>query len=147
MKHGTHRNDTRQIVYCRINPLTETEASAANPSNVTEIIIDLRVEIALENMTAFYSLIHKDQCNIVDCYRAWYFYKCLHYDEALQLCERFLNEPDLQSDIKEHSFANVFGIPPLDSLFYGDVHCRAVSVWISHTLLFLDTSGRVSEQI
>ena len=78
----------------------------------------------METMKSFYRVIRRDfgvECNTVDCYRALYLYKCRHYVEVLQLCERILNEPDLQSDIKIFSFANVSMIPPLDSFFDGDV--------------------------
>src|SRR6218665_2846495 len=89
MKSGIQFNAGRQIVYRRTDHLTETEATATNPSNVKEtIIIDLLMEIALENMTSFYSAIFKDfgvECHTVDCYRALHLYKCRHYDEVLQL--------------------------------------------------------------
>jgi len=135
MKSVTQCNDAKQIVYRRIDFSTDRGATATHPSIVKEVVIDLMMEIALDNMTSFYSLILKDfglQCNIVDCYSALYLYKCLQYDDTLQLCERILNEPDRQSYIKEFSFANVFLIPPLDSFFDGHVQ----SLLGFHTLFY-----------
>ena len=93
------------------------------------------MEIALENMTSFYSLMLKDfglTCNTVDCYHALYLYKCRQYDGALELCEIILNEPDLQNNTKERSFANILVMPPLNSFFDGDVH----SLLGFHTLFY-----------
>ena len=135
MKSGTQRSDSRQIVYRRMDSLTEAEASVTNLSIVKDTVIDLLMEIALENMTSFYTAILDNfgiQCNTADCYRALYLYKCLQYDEVLCLCERILNEPDLQSNIKGLSFANVFVIPPFDSFFDGDVQ----SLLGFHTLFY-----------
>src|SRR6218665_3908627 len=76
LKSRTQRSDVRQIVYCRVDSLTETEATATNPSIVEDTVIELLIGIALENMMSFYTVILKDfgmQCNVVDCYRALYF--------------------------------------------------------------------------
>jgi len=135
LKSRTQRSDVRQIVYCRVDSLTETEATATNPSIVEDTVIELLMGIALENMMSFYTVILKDfgmQCNVVDCYRALYFYKCRNYDEMLQLCERILNEPDMLTNLKTFSYANVFMIPPLDSFFDGDVQ----SLLGFHTLFY-----------
>jgi len=135
MKLGSQRNDASQIVYRRIASLAEAETTATNPSIVKEKVIDLLMEIALENMTSFYRMILKDigiQCNTADCYRDLYLYKRLQYDEVLYVCERILNEPDLQGDIKELSFANVLVMPPIDSFFDGDVQ----SLLGFHTLFY-----------
>src|SRR6218665_539438 len=128
VKYGTQRNYATQIVYRRID-------STTNSLIAKETVIELLMEIALENMTSFYSVILKDfgiQCNTANCYRALYLYNCLQYDEAVQLCEGILNEPDLQSDIKELSFANVFVMPPLHTFF--DVHVQ--SLLGIHTLFY-----------
>src|SRR6218665_420927 len=135
MKLGAKRIDARQIVYRRIDFSTESKAATTNLSIVKETVIDLLMEIALENMTSFYSVILKDfgiRCNTVDCYHALYFYKCLLYDEVLHLCEIILNEPDLHSDLEGISFANVSVIPPLNSFFDGDVQ----SLLGFHTLFY-----------
>src|SRR6218665_2502740 len=131
----TQRKDVRQLVYRRIDILTETEATGTIPSIVKATVIDLLMEVSLENMTSFYNLILKDfglQCNIVDCYRALYLYKCLQYDEVLYLSGIILNEPDLCSNLTELSFANVLVIPPFDSFFDGDVQ----SLLGFHTLFY-----------
>ena len=39
----------------------------------------------------------------------------------LHLCERILNEPDLQNNLKTFAFANVLLLPPFDSFFDRDV--------------------------
>ena len=132
IKSGTQGNAERQIVYQRIVDVPDTEARA---TIVKETLIDLLTGIDLENMTSFYGMILRDfdmQCNIVDCYRALYFYKCRQYGEALQLCERILNESDLQNDLNRFSFANVSVIPPLDSFYDGDVQ----SLLGFHTLFY-----------
>ena len=80
-------------------------------------------------------MFHNDfgiKCNTVDCYRALYLYKCRQYDQVLHLCERILHEPDLQSDLKEFSFANVLLLPPLDSYFDRDIQ----SLLGFHTLFY-----------
>src|SRR6218665_191960 len=135
LKLGTLLIDPRQIVYRRIDILTETEVTATNPSIVKETVIDLLIEIALENMISFYSVILKDfgiQCNTVDCYRALYLYKRLQYDEVLYLCDIIVNEPDLHCRWKELSLANVLVIPPSHNFFAGDVQ----SLLGFHTLVY-----------
>ena len=72
------------------------------------------------------------QCNTADCYRALNLYKCRRYNELLNLCELSLHAPDLQSDLKKYSFANVLVFPPLDSLFDGDLQ----SLLGFHTLFY-----------
>src|SRR6218665_115786 len=123
MKSGTHFN----AVYRRTDYLAGPEATSSNRSIIKETVIDLLMEIAVENMTSFYSVILKDfgvECNIVDCYSALYLYKCRHYDEVLQLCERILNEPDWKKpDVKDCLFTYVFVTPPFDSFFDGEVQC------------------------
>src|SRR6218665_3416240 len=98
-------------------------------------------------MTSFYNVICKEfgiLCNTADCYRALYLYNCRKYDELLHLCEQILNEPDLTSELKEFSFANVLVIPPLDSFFDRDVQ----SLLGIHTLFYClfplnDDSGKL----
>src|SRR6218665_1159475 len=112
------------IVYRGPDSLRETEVSTVNPSTVRERVIDTLMECAVENMTLFYNLIRKDYgviSNRADCYRALYLYKCRQYDQVFYLCERILKEPDLRSDLKKYSFANVLLCPPLDSFFDRDV--------------------------
>ena len=139
MKSGTHVNAVRQIVYLRLDSLTETYPTAVNPLTVKETVIHVLMEYALENMTSFYSGLCKDlaiQCNTAECYRALYLYKCRQYDQVLDLCERILKESDLQSTLKKFSFANVLLLPPLDSFFDSDVQ----SLLGFHTLFYYSSS-------
>ena len=135
MKSSICFKHIRECVYRRTDSLTANATFSVNPLIVKEKLIDALTEYALENMTSFYSVIRKDfdiQCNTADCYRALYLYKCRQYDEVLHLCERILNEPDLQSDLKEFAFANVLLLPPLDSFFDRDVQ----SLLGFHTLFY-----------
>src|SRR6218665_2997668 len=128
-------NVTRQIVYRRIDSFTDSDLISVNPVTVNETVIWILMEYALENMTSFYRVIRADygiQCNTADCYRASYFYKCLKYKEALNLCEQILHEPDLQRDLKEFSMTNVLLMPPLDLFFDGDMQ----SLLGFHTLFY-----------
>jgi len=93
--------------------------------NKHELTCVLR-EFALENMASFYYAIGKDfgiHCNVVDCYRAAHLYQRRNYPEVLNLCERILDKPELQSDLKQLAFTNVMVVPPLDSFFDTDVQC------------------------
>src|SRR6218665_6787 len=86
-------------------------------------------------MTSFYNVICKEfgiLCNTADCYRALYLNNCRKHDELLHLCEQILNEPDLTSELKKFSFANILVIPPLDSFFDRDVQ----SLLGFHTLFY-----------
>src|SRR5688572_21397054 len=103
--------------------------------DVKETVIGVLMECALENMTSFYTVIRNDfgiQCNTHDCYRALYLYKSRQYDEMLHLCERILQQPELQRDLMKFSFANILVLPPLDSFFDGDVQ----SLLGFHTLFY-----------
>ena|SRR6218665_1056899 len=103
-----------------MDSITETEGEIMSK----ESVFDALMEYAVENMSSFNSLIGRDfgvQFNAVDCYRALYHYKCHQYDTVLDLCEQVLREPDLNNDLKEFAFANVLLLPPLNSLFDGDV--------------------------
>ena len=129
---GTHVKDAKQIVYRRIDSSTVTEAACLIPK---EQAIGILMEYALDNMTTFYNAVHKDfgiQCSTVDVYRALNLYKCRRYNEALHLYERILNEPELQGDLKKLALTNVLVIPPIDSLFDGDVQ----SLLGFHTLFY-----------
>src|SRR6218665_3051297 len=135
MKSETKLNAARQIIYRRLDSLTEAEAAYMNPLMVREAVLNALVEHAFENMTSFYNGVCKDyaiKCNTADCYRALHLYKCRHYNELLDLCEVILHEPDLQNDLKKHSFPNILVLPPLDSLFDGDVQ----SLLGFHTLFY-----------
>ena len=86
-------------VYQRTDPMNKLEAPNESSLPNEDNIIQLLMEYSLENMTSFYNAICKDfgiHCNTVDCYRAAYLYKCRKYPEVLHLCERILDEPDLQ---------------------------------------------------
>ena len=135
MKSCTCLKTARQCVYRRTDSVIRNATLSVDTFDVKENVIDYLTEYALENMTSFYSVIRKDfgiQCNTVDCYRALYLYKCRQYDEVLHLCERILQEPDLQSDLKKFAFANVLVMPPLDSFFDRDVQ----SLVGLHTLFY-----------
>src|SRR6218665_677229 len=135
MKSRYRYNAARQIVFRRPDSLRETQASNVNPTIVKERVLDALMEYAVENLTSFYTAIRKDvgvNCNTADCYRALSLYRCRKYDQVLHLCERILNECELQSDLKEFSFANVFLLPPLDSFFDSDVQ----SLLGFHTLFY-----------
>ena len=135
IKPSTHFTAVKQIVYRRTDSLRETESTSINPLIVKETIVGILMEYALEYMTSFYNVLRKDfgiQCNTVDCYRGLEFYKCCQYDQALQLCERILKEPDLQKHLKEFSMVNVLLFPPLDSFFDRDVQ----SLLGFHTLFY-----------
>jgi len=124
MMSGSQCISARQIVYCRPDSLTDTEASNMNPTIFKERLLDALMEYALENMPSFYNVIRKDyglDCKVSDCYRALYLYKCRQYDQVLHLCERSLEDSDLPNDLKKFSFANVVLQPPLDSFFDTDV--------------------------
>src|SRR6218665_3265838 len=132
---GRHGIAARQIVYCRHDSITETEASSVHSMIVKQRVLDVLMEYASDNMTSFYNVIRKDfgvSCNTADCYRALCLYKCCEYDKVLHLCERILMEPDLKSEFKELAFANVLVIPPLDSFFDRDVQ----SLLGFHTLFY-----------
>src|SRR6218665_2353260 len=110
--------DRSQASYCRQDSLIETEASSVNPRIVKQIVLDALMEYAVENITSFYNAIVKDfsvNCNTADCYRALYLYKCREYDDVLHLCEEILKDQDLQDNLKDYSFANLFLLPPIDS--------------------------------
>jgi len=117
-------NAASQIVYRRLDFVTYADFSSLNSKIVKERVLGALMEYALENMTSFYNVIRKDfgvNCNTIDCYRALILYKCRKNDEALHLCEQILKESDLQSDLKECSFANVLLVPPFDAYFDRDV--------------------------
>ena len=120
------RADSVLRVYQRTDPINKSEAPNKSSLLNEDDIIQLLMEYSLENMTSFYNAICKDfgiRCNTVDCYRAAYLYNCRKYPEVLHLCERILEEPDLQSDLKEFAFANVIVMTPLDAYFDRDVQC------------------------
>ena len=120
----THFKAAQQIIYHRVDSLTETRTANMNPLMVRKAVIDFLLEIAFENVVLFYDILCKDftiKCNTADCYRALYLYKCRQYKELLNLCERILQEPDLGSDLNNFSFAKVLTAPPLDCLFDLDI--------------------------
>ena len=89
-----------------------------------EAVIGAMVEHAFEIMISFHNVIRKDfnvQWNTADSCRALYLYKHRHYNELLNLCELFLRGPDLQSNLKKFSCANVLVLPTLYSLFDKEV--------------------------
>ena len=113
------KSSIRRCDYQRTCSLT-ADATSAVRNKVTDILM----EYAIENITVFYSLIHKDfgiQCNTVECYRALYLYKNRQYDEVLHLCKGILRAPDLANDMQEFAFANVLLLPPLNLLFDRDI--------------------------
>ena len=118
-------SDVRRCVYRRTDSLKIIGlVPSMRPLNDKETFIEILTEFALESMTSFYIVMCEDfgiQCGIVDCYRALYLYMCRKYDEMMSLCERILQEPDLESDLKEFAFANVLVLPPLDYFFDGDI--------------------------
>ena len=117
-------NANKKIACRRRDALADTASTIVNPFIEKESAISILMECALENMTTFFSVLDKDfgiQCNTSDCYRALYLYKSHKYDEMMNLCQKILHEPDLQSDLKEFGFANVLVLPPLDTFFDRDV--------------------------
>ena len=122
-------------VYQRTEPSNKIKAPNKRSVPSEDNIIQLLMEYSLENMTSFYDAICTDfdiHCNTADCYRAAYLHKCRKYPEVLHLCERILNEPDLQKNLKEFTFANVMVVPPLGLVFR---HRYPVFAWISNTCL------------
>ena len=120
-------------VYQRTDALNSLEVLNGSRLKNKDDIIQLLKEFSLQNLMLFYNAICKDfdiQCSTVDCYRAAYLYQRRKYPEILDLCERILNKPDLQCDLKEFAFANVIVLPPI-SLFFRQRH--PMFAWISHT--------------
>src|SRR6218665_1197207 len=144
IKSSIGLNEVRRCVYRRVGSLEMNLALSICPLNTKETLIEALMKFALENMASFYSVICEDfgiQYNIVDNYRALYYYKCCQYDDVLHLCERILHEPDLHSDLKELGFANVLVLPPLDTFFDGDIQ----SLLGLHTLFhYLSPRNNVS---
>ena len=130
MNSSTCFNVSRHCVYLRTNSLTLDFIYDVNRFRIKEEIIDALMKHALENMNSLYNVIH-NQCNSVDCYRALHFYKCSQYSDALYLCERILQEPDLHCKSNEMAFSYVSLLPPFDSFFDEDIQ----SLLGLHTLL------------
>jgi len=125
----------RQIVYRRPVSLAEANLVILNSLSVKETILNLLLEYALDNMSFFETVLGEDfdiQFNVVDCYRALYLYNCRKYEKMISLCQRILCEPDVPGDLKEHAFANVLLLPPLDSFFDREVQ----SLLGFHTLYY-----------
>ena len=114
------------LVYQRTDPIRPNQPEAINKDFVPseEDIMQLLIEYSLEHMTSFYSVVSKDfdiHCNSTNGYRAAYLYTCRKYPEVLQLCERILEEPDVEGNSRNLAFANVMVLPPLDSYFDSDI--------------------------
>ena len=116
-------------------------------SIVKQRVLDVLMEYALDIMTSFYNVLCKDfgvLCNTADCYRALCLYKYCEYDKVLHLCERILMEPELRSELKKFSFANVLVIPPPNSFFDRNVQSLLGFHTLFYYLLSLnDDSGKL----